>query len=534
MSDSECDKKVIFKYINIIIEWVIVSAGFKVIPFILAGLVVIVSIINLIKTFYITTDDYLKNDDDIIKKDTIKYRLLKYVNYLNLKLNGANVSEPVFSIFTITEVVNSIIYLYMVLIILCLMIGIIILLIMSAKLFMDYFVVDDENFDFKNLQGLVTSDIAIGFIFALLLFMLFKLIYTGYIHPKLVIIKEAYDDLDYYILSLLATKCSHSNCDERWHWYSQKSIDDNGNYVFKDEYQLPESISDEDYHKDTTWNKENDGNINNLPSFNINPFSSAINTNDIQVLKTNKERKKQDAVYTVCVNNKCEMRHGNKTSFKDLKSVLDKSFFEILKKRTKGGKLIEEELIKDINGSSDNEIKVKKLLVYILYSHLYDNIPDTNVNALKTVIYYFFNPDEEDEKDNPLLNDENNLKLSYVSFFLESKGIQLIDKEIYQHLTEDASILQEVNMKIDNINAKLRDMPTTDGIVMDFVTYSIIICVVSILLFIAYVAQIQSSEHSLQILKDLTSVFIVLPKIIKEYFSKKSSNNQTANNGEST
>jgi len=523
MSDFECDKKVIFKYINIIIEWVIVSAGFKVIPFILAGLVVFVSIINLIKTFYITTDDYLKNDDDIIKKDTIKYRLLKYVNYLNLKLNGVNVSEPVFSIFTIMEVVNYIIYLYLVLFILCLMIGIIILLIMSAKLFMDYFVVDDENFDLNNLSGLITTDIIVGLIFALLLFMIFKLIYTGYIHPKLVIIKEAYDDLDYYILSLLATKCSNSNCDEKWHWYSQKSIDDNGNYVFKDEYQLPESITDQEYNTPNTWNTENAGNINNLPNININPFSSAKNTNDIQVLKTNKERKKQDAVYTVCINNKCEMRHGNKTSFKDLKSVLDKSFFEILKKRTKDSKLIEEELIKDINGSSDNETKVKKLIVYILYSHLYDNIPDTNVNALKTIIYYFFNPDNEDEKDNPLLNDENNLKLSYVSFFLENKGIQLINKELYQHLTEDASILQEVNMKIDNINAKLRDMPTTDGIVMDFVTYSIIICVVSVILFIAYVLQIQSSEHSLQILKDLTYIFTAL----KDFLTKKNQQRET-------
>lgn len=508
MSDSECDKKVIFKYINIIIEWVIVSAGFKVIPFILAGLVVFVSIINLIKTFYITTDDYLKNDDDIIKKGTIKYRILKYFDYLNLKLNGINVSEPVFSIFTIMEVVNSIIYLYMVLITLCLMIGIIILLIMSAKLFMDYFVVDDENFDLNNLSGLITTDIIIGLIFALLLFMIFKLIYTGYIHPKLVIINEAYDDLDYYILSLLATKCSHSNCDERWHWYSEK--DDNGNYVFKDEYQLPESISDEEYHRDSTW--KNETSANDLSSFNINPLSSVTNTIDIQVLNNNNQLKKQDAVYTVCVNNKCEMRYGGKTSFKDLKSTLDKSFFEILKKRTKDSKLIEEELIADINGSPDNETKVKKLILYILYSHLYDNIPDTNVNALKTIIYYFFNPDNEDEKDNPLLNDENNLKLSYVSFFLENKGIQLIDKELYQHLTEDASILQEVNTKIDNINAKLRDMPTTDGIVMDFVTLSIIICVVSIILFIAYVAQIQSSEHSLQLLKDLTYIFTLFTK----------------------
>jgi len=119
----------------------------------------------------------------------------------------------------------------------------------------------------------------------------------------------------------------------------------------------------------------------------------------------------------------------------------------------------------DKNIEAEKIDKNKIILYFILYKHLYDEIPDTVKNKKPDLLTYFFGKKES----------------SYISFFVDDRGIKLIDPSIYKEYSE---VTDEIKKEIDGINFKLRQIPEFGNISANFITYSFIVFVVSVVSFI--------------------------------------------------
>lgn len=123
---------------------------------------------------------------------------------------------------------------------------------------------------------------------------------------------------------------------------------------------------------------------------------------------------------------------------------------------------LQKDIIKDDKTIKEVQINKHKLILYfILYKHLYDEIPDTVNNKKQDLLQYFFGKKES----------------SYISFFVDDRGIKLIDQSIYK---EYQDVTDEIKKEIDEINFKLRQVPEFGNISANFITYSFILFVVAV------------------------------------------------------
>ena len=83
-----------------------------------------------------------------------------------------------------------------------------------------------------------------------------------------------------------------------------------------------------------------------------------------------------------------------KNSLSSLSSNISPEIYEILKNKKKGNtngeyEQINDLIVKDLSAGNRN-LALQKLLLATYYTHIQDNIPDTNQDALETINNYFF------------------------------------------------------------------------------------------------------------------------------------------------
>lgn len=197
---DNCRKVELFFFINLFVTFLI-NVGLKITPTILMIIITLLSFKAFIHAIYANINDSLKTAGDTINHDTIKYKLLKYIDFTERLLAGKPAREPVYSVFTTKRVLNAMMYMYITILIIFVCLGIIILVIMYAPLVIDGFKSDSDKFNVAELKQMFSIDIVIAIFFALMLFLVYKTFYTMYLYVKLEKMKLAVDALDYYILN---------------------------------------------------------------------------------------------------------------------------------------------------------------------------------------------------------------------------------------------------------------------------------------------------------------------------------------------
>lgn len=112
---------------------------------------------------------------------------------------------------------------------------------------------------------------------------------------------------------------------------------------------------------------------------------------------------------------------------------IDSDVYDILKNRTKNNANGESQRMNEIitNNLNNNNIELAKqnLVYYTLYSHVHNNIPDTNVDGIKLVNKYFFGDDKQNK-----YSDEDDGEITYISLMVNTLGFKFVDMQIYQEL----------------------------------------------------------------------------------------------------
>ena len=137
----------------------------------------------------------------------------------------------------------------------------------------------------------------------------------------------------------------------------------------------------------------------------------------------------------------------------------------------------------------------QKIIMIILYSHLYDNIPDTNPRALQLVNYYFFKepyiPIAEME-----INDDDTSDLSFVSLLLDKNNVGAIGDDLinYDFYTLETGMKQDVNIQkvrdnvirfFNNLNKELTSFTFQNKLHL-FIWYIVIFFVLTVIALYIY------------------------------------------------
>jgi len=431
-TNEACKKFVIFKLLNILFTFLIYVAT-KIGPFIVLVLIALFSIINLLSVLITIFGDTLNIDDDTIIQDTLKYRMLKYVDYVQSILEGKNETEPIFNIFIIKQFISAVIYMYFGAVFTLILMFIIIGILAIAPLFKSDLVTDTENLSEQKIKSLFTADIFFGLIAAIFLQLLHKLFYSSYIHQRLLNIKEGYNNLDYYILSTLNTQYS-------------------------------------EYFPSTT----NDG--KEVPNTEKIKFFKGL----YETVESYKKDNKNDVVSKIV------------------------------------------DLCKSDENIDNNKLKLG-FLTFVLYSHLYDNIPDTNTSAQKSVVKYFFKKINSSTTDVSNVLETGDTELSFAAFFLEKEGIQFIDKTKYTNLLENTNTIYELDDIIDTINYKLREIPDFGNLSTEILAFSSILCAVSVTFAIVHYKLLQyfSTDNDKEKLNQLKSFISSKKDLFTQSFKER-------------
>lgn len=192
----------IFALLNIVFSGLMFITT-KMGPLILLALIILISGINLMMILFQIFIDNMNIDDDTIIQDTLKYKMLEYVDYVQDLLTDQNKTEPLFQIFTVKTIISIIIYLYFGAIFTVLLMIFLILLITLLPLFKENINIDTENLSEEKFKSHFTSDIFFGIIVGIVLQIIHKIFYSSLIHNKLLVIRQGYSNLDFYILSTL-------------------------------------------------------------------------------------------------------------------------------------------------------------------------------------------------------------------------------------------------------------------------------------------------------------------------------------------
>ena len=149
-----------------------------------------------------------------------------------------------------------------------------------------------------------------------------------------------------------------------------------------------------------------------------------------------------------------------------LGSGIDMDLVNLLKNKGKensnGAYTIFNDYIMKSISKNDHNVTVNLILFLTLYSHLYDNIPDTNTDAMKKIIEYFFVSPMEG---NFAVAPERDLTLTYISLMPLSKGITQV-KRIYENFdfytikNQDIIIIKRnLESKMNEINNMILEFP---------------------------------------------------------------------------
>lgn len=148
-------------------------------------------------------------------------------------------------------------------------------------------------------------------------------------------------------------------------------------------------------------------------------------------------------------------------------SKIDENLYNILKSKGKQNLNGEYEEVNALVMKNISDGKIEKatqnLLFFTLYSHLYDQIPETNKSSIEMIKYYFFKDPKGENFD---LNkpDEYN-QLSYISLMVDSKGITQVPRvyevlEVYKSKDPGAKkAISDLNIIITQLDDMLQSMP---------------------------------------------------------------------------
>ena len=177
-----------------------------------------------------------------------------------------------------------------------------------------------------------------------------------------------------------------------------------------------------------------------------------------------------------------------KAAIENSKSAVEKAKEEILKYKKDNKPSIKAKLNGYLKPNIDNKIKRQIILCYVLYTHLYDNIPDTNTLALESIKEYFFEEATGTEANaTETTKGVERPERSFISFFVASQEIKFIDKNDYRDLTsDDENLLKEIDDIVDNLNYQIRGIPDYGNITIEFFAYAIIQFLLSGILFYVF------------------------------------------------
>jgi hypothetical protein len=181
----------------------------------------------------------------------------------------------------------------------------------------------------------------------------------------------------------------------------------------------------------------------------------------------------------------------------------NKDLFNLLKTKSKGIEDFEEYesyIQTDVRQGALDKAK-QKIILIILYSHLYDNIPYTNNRAKQLVNYYFFqDPDILEDSLDFRITDELN-DLTFISLIVEKNGIKPIaDKYVdYDFFATDNTaglnkndveiVKKDIQNFMKELNDKLIGFPAFKNNIDVFAVYIVIYLVLSFLLaFVFFLA----------------------------------------------
>jgi len=187
---------------------------------------------------------------------------------------------------------------------------------------------------------------------------------------------------------------------------------------------------------------------------------------------------------------------------------IDEALYDILKNKSKNNANGEYEKIntlvmKDINSGDTNKAE-QKLLFFTMFSHLYDQIPDTNPDALKMIKYYFLKDPNDGSK--LLLNTENDIQdLSYISLMLASNSnseAPLIYKELDVFYSDDSNaknVIANVDKTIKDLNSKIHNCSEIKDTTLLFAIYILILVIISIICMFGFnITIIKKENHEAQ------------------------------------
>jgi hypothetical protein len=160
----------------------------------------------------------------------------------------------------------------------------------------------------------------------------------------------------------------------------------------------------------------------------------------------------------------------------------------------------------DIKSGQIDKAK-QKIIMIILYSHLHDQIPNTNMRAMKLINYYFVkNPisqqDTLDIRDADELND-----LTFISLLVESAGIQQIKSEYINYdfytctselnQTDVNKVRSDVKLFFKDLNNQLLSFPEFKSNLDLFAWYFVIFFVLSFILVFIFMKTIKDTKSDL-------------------------------------
>ena len=223
-----------------------------------------------------------------------------------------------------------------------------------------------------------------------------------------------------------------------------------------------------------------------------------------------------------------------KDSLSSLSPNVSSEIYEILKNKKKGNtngeyEQINDLIVKDLSAGNNN-LALQKLLLATYYTHLQDNIPDTNQSALESINDYFF---KESDGISSVKSQEECKDLTYVSLMVESNGVTTIDKfyknlefsknqspEIKSMLDNVDKIVKNINESLTSVSSKLDDNSFIFGI---YIFLTTIYCALALLLF-NIVINVSAKRRKKPALETFTSfinaILMSAMPFLSEYYLK--------------
>jgi hypothetical protein len=184
-----------------------------------------------------------------------------------------------------------------------------------------------------------------------------------------------------------------------------------------------------------------------------------------------------------------------KDSLTSLSPNVSTEMYEILKNKKKGNangeyEQINDLIVKDLAAGNKN-LATQKLLLAMYYSHIQDNIPDTNQDALESINQYFF---KTTDGTSSIKSQKECKNLTFVSLMVEADGVSTLSKfyknldiykkraspEIKNMLKDVDKIIIQVNENLTTVSSKLDDNSVIFGI---YIFLTALYCVVALMLF---------------------------------------------------